>query len=324
MSRPLRIQYPGAFYHVMNRGISRSAIFFDQEGDRTLFKQTLADAVKLWKVQIHAYSLMDNHYHLLLETPLPNLSRVMQHIDGIYTQRFNRKHGRDGPLIRGRFKSILVQHETYFMELVRYIHLNGVRARRFPSARVDTDCSHWDYLHPNSGVPWLNKDRVLFTFGHDLQALDAFVHQGVSDSLRSILENKRWPAILGAKDFVEDIRLRYLRRKNPTKDTPQVRQVHLIRNIDPNRLLEEALDLCGIYCLLQVDEGGRLNTEGRWVLMRALRRYSHLTYQEIATLLGCGTYDAVEKFIKRNDFSDSNLFKKMERRLDAEMSNVEI
>lgn len=323
MSRPLRIQFPGAFYHVMNRGISRSPIFFDRDSDRALFKQTLTDAVMLWKIRIHAYSLMDNHYHLLIETPHPNISRAMQHIDGIYTQRFNRKHGRDGPLIRGRFKSILVQEETYFLELVRYIHLNGVRARCFPSARVDTNCSHWDYIHPERGAPWLDKKRVLFSFAHDLQALDAFVHQGVSDSLQTILDRKRWPAILGAKDFIEDIRLRFLHSKTPTKDMPQVRQ-HQLMTIDPNTLLEEVLNLHGKYPLIQGGEDGELNTEGRWVLLTALRRYSHLSYQDIATLVGSATYDAIEKFIKRNDFTGSDFFKEVQRRVEAQMSDVEI
>lgn len=94
MARPLRIEYPGAFYHVMNRGLERRNIFIDSQEDRSLFLQVLADAVRLWKIRIHAYSLMNNHYHLLLETTLPNLSRAMRHIDGIYTQRVNRKFRR--------------------------------------------------------------------------------------------------------------------------------------------------------------------------------------------------------------------------------------
>src|SRR5436190_504148 len=115
MSRPLRIEYPGAFYHVLNRGANRKSIFLDQV-DRAIFFRTLKDSVNLWRIRVHAYSLMDNHYHLLIETPLGNLSRAMRHIDGIYTQRINRKSRRDGSLFRGRFKSILIEKETYFLE----------------------------------------------------------------------------------------------------------------------------------------------------------------------------------------------------------------
>jgi len=126
MSRPLRVEYAGAFFHIMNRGLNRNPIFLDEDRDRALFKKTVGEAVERWKIRVHAFALMDNHYHLLVETPLAMISRAMRHIDGIYTQRFNRLHRRDGPLMRGRFKSILVQKESYFLELVRYIHLKFI------------------------------------------------------------------------------------------------------------------------------------------------------------------------------------------------------
>src|SRR5688500_8335144 len=100
----------------MNRGLERRPIFFEAQADRRIFLGVLVEAVRLWKIRVHAYSLMSNHYHLLLESPLPNLSRAMRHIDGVYTQRLNRSRRRDGPLFRGRFKSILVEKESYFLE----------------------------------------------------------------------------------------------------------------------------------------------------------------------------------------------------------------
>ena len=124
MARPLRIQYPGAIYHVMNRGTNRLPTFFSDD-HKQMFLGVLSDAVNTWDLRVHAFCLMNNHYHLLLETPLGNLSRAMRHIDGVYTQRFNKATGRDGPLFRGRYKSLLVQKETYFLALVRYIHMNG-------------------------------------------------------------------------------------------------------------------------------------------------------------------------------------------------------
>ena len=107
MSRPLRIQFPAAVYHVMNRGAARQPTFADDR-DCEAFLDTLAEAHRQWGIEVFAYSLMGNHYHLCLRTPKGNLSRVMRHVDGIYTQRFNRRHRRDGTLFRGRYKAILI------------------------------------------------------------------------------------------------------------------------------------------------------------------------------------------------------------------------
>jgi putative transposase len=103
MSRPLRIQFNGAVYHVMNRGTARQTTFVD-EADYQAFLNTLAEAHRLWGIEVFSYCLMKNHYHLCLRTPKGNLSRVMRHIDGLYTQRFNRHHKRDGSIFSVRFK----------------------------------------------------------------------------------------------------------------------------------------------------------------------------------------------------------------------------
>jgi REP element-mobilizing transposase RayT len=102
----------------MNRGTNWGPIFL-QNGDRDIFLKTLGESVALWNIRVHAFSLMDNHYHLLLETPLGNLSRAMRHINGVFTQRINRKWERDGSLMRGRFKSILIEQDHYFLEVIR-------------------------------------------------------------------------------------------------------------------------------------------------------------------------------------------------------------
>ena len=127
MSRPLRIEYPGAWYHVMNRG-RRGERIFRSPKDYEVFIGLLQEAVELWDVRISAYCLMSNHYHLLIQTPQGNISRSMRHINGVYTQRYNRIHKCDGQLFRGRYKSILVEQDSYLLELVRYIHRNPVRA----------------------------------------------------------------------------------------------------------------------------------------------------------------------------------------------------
>ena len=128
MARPLRIAFPGAFYHVTARGNERKAVFKSIR-DRQKFIEYLETATERYNAVIHAYCLMDNHYHLLLETPSGNLPQIMQHINGAYTTYFNLKRVRAGHLFQGRYKAILVEMDEYAKELSRYIHLNPVRAK---------------------------------------------------------------------------------------------------------------------------------------------------------------------------------------------------
>lgn len=127
MSRPLRIEFCGALYHVMARGNAREAIFQDDE-DRQLFCSGLARVCQRFQWRLWAYCLMDNHYHLLIETLQPTLSRGMREVNGVYTQAFNRRHRRVGHMLQGRYKAILVDKDNYLLELSRYIVLNPVRA----------------------------------------------------------------------------------------------------------------------------------------------------------------------------------------------------
>jgi len=125
MSRPLRIQYPDAWYHVMNRGRRGDEIFTEAK-DYTAFIDLLKEIVDDYNVKVSAYCLMSNHYHLLVQTPDANISRAMRHLNGVYTQRYNRIHHCDGQLFRGRYKAIVVEADSYLLELLRYIHRKRV------------------------------------------------------------------------------------------------------------------------------------------------------------------------------------------------------
>ncbi len=129
MARPLRIEFPGAVYHITSRGNERKAIFRD-DLDRKMFLDTLKDVTLRYNWLCHAYCLMENHYHLLIDTPDGNLSIGMRQLNGIYTQRFNKRHGRVGHLFQGRFKAVLVQKDSHLLEACRYVVLNPVRAER--------------------------------------------------------------------------------------------------------------------------------------------------------------------------------------------------
>ncbi|OVE76023.1 hypothetical protein BVX98_06655 [bacterium F11] len=326
MARPLRIEFPGAFYHVMNRGSEHRSIFPEGNRHRGLFKKTLGEAVNKWKIIIHAYSLMDNHYHLLVETPLGNISRAMRHIDGVYTQRVNRSLDRDGPLLRGRFKSILVQKESYFLELVRYIHLNGVRAGLYPSPEFDKNGSHRDYLFPRHAPSWLERGTVLSYFQNQNQspnrALDQFVNMGTSKEVDETFMKKRWPAILGQKEFVEWVKDEVMQdHENPHPEIPQMRVIVQNTLINPKLILKK---VSSWYKKNRRESSLNIKEkrEKKWISMRFLKEYSQASYQRIGELMGGMSKRSVEKFITRNNFESSQNFKQIRQQLEK-MSTVE-
>jgi putative transposase len=166
MARPLRIEYHGALYHVTSRGDGREDIYLCDE-DRDAFIEVLADVYERFNWVLHAYCLMSNHFHLLVETPDANLSLGMRQLNGVYTQRFNRAHNRVGHVFQGRYKAILVQKESYLLELARYIVLNPVRARMARSARDWPWSSYRATAGFNTRPKWLEVDWILSAFGRN-------------------------------------------------------------------------------------------------------------------------------------------------------------
>lgn len=160
MPRPLRIEYPGAWYHVMNRGLEGREIFA-RPGDGRQFLTLLAEACSLFEAECHAYCLMPNHYHLLLHTPQGNLSQLMKRLSGIYTQRFNLGHERDGPLFRGRYKATLVDADNYLLQVSRYIHRNPLAAGLISQAENYRWSSYRSYLTPSGAPDWLHREMLL-------------------------------------------------------------------------------------------------------------------------------------------------------------------
>ena len=159
MARPLRIEFADAVYHVTARGNRQEPIFVD-DADRRLFLDLLDQAFERFDASALAYCLMGNHYHLVLRTRQPNLSALMRHVNGIFTQRMNRRHGKVGHLFQGRFKAILVDRDAYLLEVCRYVDLNPVRAGLVASAR-DWPWSSYLALTGASPAPhWLDAGLV--------------------------------------------------------------------------------------------------------------------------------------------------------------------
>jgi REP element-mobilizing transposase RayT len=207
MARPLRIEFPGAIYHVTSRGNAHQAIFED-DADRFEFFAVLTGAVERHGWLCHAYCLMDNHYHLMVETPDGNLARGMARLNGLYTQRFNRRHQRIGHLFQGRYKAILVERESYLLELCRYLVLNPVRAGLVRRAAAYRWSSYRATAGDEPAPRFLTTDWVLSQFATRRrparERYAAFVAEGAA-------RPSPWPALqgqalLGGAGFVRSLR----------------------------------------------------------------------------------------------------------------------
>lgn len=209
MSRPLRLEFHGALYHVTSRGDGREDIFLS-DADRTLFLDVLADVTGHFNWTAHAYCLMGNHYHLLVETPEGNLSQGMRQLNGVYTQRFNRRHQRVGHVFQGRYKAIIVQKESYLLELARYIVLNPVRARMARSAWEWPWSSYRATAALADAPPWLMTDWILCAFSAQrsmaIEQYQAFVAAGRNQP--GVWEQLKNQVYLGSDAFVQEIQTR--------------------------------------------------------------------------------------------------------------------
>jgi len=209
MARPLRIEYPGAWYHVINRGRRKEKIF-QNEKDYEAFLNVLEQTCRLYAFEIHAYSLLPNHYHLLIRTPRGNLSRGMRHLNSVYTQKHNKKHDIDGGLFKGRYKSMLVEDEVYLLELVRYIHRNAYEAGLEKGIGQYKWDSHNGYMEEKVKQRWLITEEVLSRFSQDentaINKLNAFVKKVMPKDLLEVLNNVKWPSVLGRQEFKDKIK----------------------------------------------------------------------------------------------------------------------
>lgn len=201
MARPLRIEYEGAVYHVTSRGNAKSDIYLS-DADREIFLQALEHVMDRFGWICHAYCLMSNHYHLMIETPQPNLSRGMRQLNGIYTQRFNREHSQVGHVFQGRYKAILVDKDAYLLELSRYIVRNPI------AANMVNGVSDWpwsSYLATAGKVkpePLLHVDWLLSQFGRSKEeARSAYISFVDKDEGHDVWDQLNGPDILGDDEF---------------------------------------------------------------------------------------------------------------------------
>jgi REP element-mobilizing transposase RayT len=220
MTRPLRIQYAGAVYHVTSRGNERKPVFKSDQ-DRINFLNTLQHVNKRYNWICHAYCLMDNHYHLLIETPDGNLALGMRQLNGVYTQLFNRLHGRAGHLFQGRYKSILIQKDSHLLEVSRYVVLNPVRAKMVEAPEAWKWSSYRASAGREAGHHCLTKEWVLGQFSKKQTLAEKeyrkFVGWGIG---KSIWHEVRGQAVLGEEVFTDRL-VDHLRKHKDIPDIPR-------------------------------------------------------------------------------------------------------
>ncbi|MDD2272171.1 MAG: transposase [Desulfuromonadaceae bacterium] len=295
MARPLRIEYEGALYHITARGNERGKIFFTKT-DYRKFKEYLANAQTKYGFILHCYVLMTNHYHLLIETPEKNLSKIMHHLNSSYTTYINIKRKRSGHLFQGRYKALLVDRDSYLLELSRYMHLNPVRAKmverpeEYPYSSFDAFISGKDELVDVTPVlSMLSKDTVSAR-----RKYKAFVESALNEEMESPLKSVYGGMILGSSSFLKDTLAQIEEELLNREETSHRRALQASQGVD---------DIVSIVCERHsVTREELLNTERndlRKMCIYLMKRYVAKTNRQIGEQLGGMSGFAVAKAYQR-------------------------
>ena len=295
MARPWRIEFNGALYHVLSRGNGQQDIFYDDH-DRHLFLKTIGEMSERFEVDVFAYALMGNHYHLLLRTNHANLSKSMQWLGLAYTRRFNLLHSRSGHLFQGRFKSIIVQNDAYLLGLSCYIHRNPLRAGIVKRLAEYSWSSYASYAYSRKFPEWLKTDLVLSQFsGPDKNKAYREKIQNYAKEEKKLWEDLRHGLILGSKKYVDKIRSAYLPEKLH-KEIPQQRE--LSKSIDPIARLNETARLldCDLNHFKRMPRISNAERDNRDLLVLSVWKTGVLTNVEIGNVFGM-TYSSVSRIV---------------------------
>jgi REP element-mobilizing transposase RayT len=309
MGRPLRVEYAGALYHITSRGNERKKIFVD-DGDRKKFLEILEDYHDRYGILIHGYVLMDNHYHLILETPKGNLLKVMHGLNGRYTGYFNRKYGRAGHLFQGRYRGIIIDKDSYLIPLSRYVHLNPVRARVVERPEHYRWSSYRGYIGREKECGWIEYSWVLPQFGRYRNGARRKYKKYTEEALKSKVENPlerlHGQVILGREEFINRV-------KGMFKGGPLSQEILERKRLEQHPALDGVLKLTAKAFKIDEDSirdrGIRANT-ARKVALYFAKRYTGLGNEQIAQSFGGIHYSAVSKAyakLKEEMFGDKKL-----------------
>lgn len=317
MSRPRRLEYPGAVWHVTSRGNDRREVFRD-DADRERFLSILGRTVELFRWKLHAYVLMGDQYHLLVETPEPTLSRGMRQLNGVYTQAFNRAHRRVGHLFQGRFNAILVEKRAHLLELCRYIVLNTARAGLVRSARDWP----WSSYRATAGLTpapkWLETGWTLRQFAASRRKAGeryrAFVAGGKKAGYEP-WEDVKKQIYLGTDDFVEEAHERAMWKP---KGKGISRRQHEPVALDPEKAARKLATALGTT-IEELNARTRTFIRERRLLAWALRRHGLMTLERIGEALEVGIGQASVLAMAGEDEAGKNASRV--RRLEAALES---
>ncbi len=319
MARPLRIEFDHAVYHVMSRGNERKPIVKDDH-DRERRLEWLRRTVEMYGWRLHAFVLMNNHDHLFVETPDPNLSAGMQHLNGSYTSYFNNRHRRHGHLFQGRYKSHVIESEGHFWEVSRYIHLNPVRARLVERPEQWAWSSYPGYQRTSRQLAWVTYGDVLAEFGRNIEqarrAYRRFVTAGIAESPASPLKNAVGGLIVGGEAFA--LRIREMLEGRPTDSS-----VPALERLRPRPSLEVIAS--AVADVFEVDrsrwtDGRRNDDASRAAAAFLARRRFGYRGREVATALGYGSHGGVTAAVRRIESSTAALKRKI-RQIERKLAN---
>lgn len=316
MARPLRLQFPGALYHITARGNDRKAIY-RADSDRKQFLFLLAHAIDRYVLILHAYVLMGNHYHLLLETREANLSLALRHLNGLYTTYFNRTYHRVGHLFQGRYKAILVEKESYLLELSRYIHLNPLRSRMKERLNSYPWSSYLDYIGRRQAPDWLTRKEVLSYFGGSRpeEGYRRFVEEGIRDGVETPWERVFAQVGLGGSEFIRRLQKRVQGGRN--REVPSRRRLEKRPSWS---VIEKAVK----NAIPELDrlKSGRRSDPSRAVLFYLGRERGGMSLKELAGRFGVeeSTVSRAAGRVSRLRLEDSlwdRIVRKIERNIES-------
>jgi REP element-mobilizing transposase RayT len=291
MARPLRIQFENAYYHVICRGNGRQDIF-GSEQDYGRFLELLKRSSEVYQVHVIAYALMRNHFHLLVKTPLGNLQEFMRHFNISYTSYYNRAHRRSGHLYQGRYKSYLIDADSYLLEVSRYIHLNAVRTRDASDLTVEEKRTYlrnyrWStypgYLSAKKSQGFVNY-QILNGFGGDTPAGRSahrrFVEGGLTKQIENPMEKAKGHGIIGDEQFLDNVKGLVVGSR-ASREVPAIGRLQRVE-VDKILLVVERCLATDRRELLRK----RYRGIGRYLLMELLYRFAHITQAKIGELMG--------------------------------------
>lgn len=321
MARPLRIEYEGAVYHVTSRGNEQRKIFFSRR-DYEKFKEYLADAIEKFGFILHGYVLMTNHYHLIIETPEKNLSKIMHYINGSYTTYTNIKRKRSGHLFQGRFKSIVVGKDSYLLELSRYLHLNPVRAKMAQMPGEYPYSSYGSYTTP-TGDKLITTTTILEMLASEpdtaREKYRTFVETALDEQIESPLQKVYGGIVLGSVGFIKEVLGKI------EEDLLEKEETSHRRSLRASLLPEEIVSfICSHHGLTREEIISTGQNEVRKKCIYLLKKHTSAANREIGEQMGgmgaVAVAKAYERFVKELA-GDAGLKKEM-RKLQGMMSCV--